>query len=41
MMNSSVELKGEHISGIDNDCADKMLRVYSKVNSLPSFKPLF
>ena len=35
-MNNPAGLKRDHISGIDNDCADKMSRVYSKVNS-PSF----
>ena len=41
MMNNSVGLKEEHISGIDNDCADKLSRIYSKANSPPSFKSLF
>ena len=41
MINNTVGLKGEHISGINNDCADKISRVYSKSNSPPSFKSLF
>ena len=41
MMNNPVGLKGEHISGIDNDCVDKISRVYSKANLPPSFKSLF
>ena len=41
MMNNPVGLKGEHISGIENNCADKISRVYSKANSPPSFKSLF
>ena len=41
MMNNPVGLKGEHISGIDNDCVDKISRVYLKANLPPSFKSLF
>ena len=41
MINKPVGLKGKHISRIDNDCVDKISRVYPKANSPPSFKSLF
>ena len=41
MMNNPVGLKGEHISGIDNNYADKFSRVYLKANLPPPFKSLF
>ena len=40
-MNNDVGLKGDHIRGIDNDCADKISRVYLKANLPPSFESLF
>ena len=36
-----VVLKVDHISRINNNCADKISQVYSKTNLYPSFESLF